>query len=273
MFDRIERPNSLFQAESALSPSSTPNTVVGRDDEIQKLEAALSPLTWRTTPENVVVYGPAGVGKTTTVAHVCDQLEAQSQVQTVRINCWQYNTRSSLLSELLINLGYPWTRKGKPIDEALCRLQEWVAKHRCVAVVLDEFDRHRAQTDIIYDLHHVSTAVDNELGVILIANTSPSEFHLNPRSRSRLNYQPVYFARYDADELYAILQDRAEDAFQSDAVTDAVLVRIADHVAETGGDCRHAIELLHRAGRIAEREQAEAVTTDHVSQSLNPARK
>ena len=273
MFDSIERSNSLFQDESALSTSSTPDTVVGREPEIQKLEAALSPLTRRTAPENVVVYGPAGVGKTTTVTHVCNQLEAQSQVQTVRINCWQYNTRSSLLSELLINLGYPWTRKGKPIDEALCRLQEWVAKHRCVAIVLDEFDRHRAQTDIIYDLHHVSTAVDNELGVILISNQPPSELHLDPRSRSRLNYRSIHFTRYDADELYAILQDRAEVAFQPDAVTDEAVARIANQVADTGGDCRHAIELLHRAGRIAEREQAEAITTDHVNQSLNLSRK
>ena len=269
MFDSIERSNSLFQDESALSTSSTPDTIIGRETEIQELEAALSPLTRRTAPENVVVYGPAGVGKTTTVTHACDQLEEQSQVRTVRINCWQYNTRSSLLSELLINLGYPWTRKGKPIDEALCRLQEWVAKHRCVAIVLDEFDRHRAQTDIIYDLHHVSTAVDNELGVILISNKPPSELHLNPRSRSRLNYRSVYFARYDADELYAILQNRAEAAFRSDAVTDEALARIADHVAETGGDCRHAIDLLYRAGRIAERKQVETVMTDHVSQGLN----
>ena len=273
MFDSIEQPNSLFQTESALSTRSTPDTVIGRDNEIQELEAALAPLTRRTAPENVIVYGPAGVGKTTTVTHVCDQLEEQSQVRTVHINCWQYNTRSALLSELLIDLGYPWTRKGKPIDAALCRLEEWVAKHRCVAVVLDEFDRHRAQTDIIYDLHHVSTAVDNELGVILISNKPSSELHLDPRSRSRLNYRSVYFARYNADELYAILQNRAADAFQSGAVTDEVLARIAGHVADTSGDCRHAIELLHRAGRIAEREQAEAVTMDHMNQSLNPARK
>ena len=272
MFDRIKRSNSLFQAESVLSPSSTPDTVVGREPEIQKLEAALSPLTRRTAPENVVVYGPAGVGKTTTVTHVCDQLETQSQVQTVHINCWQYNTRSALLSELLINLGYPWTRKGKPIDEALCRLQEWVAKHRCVAVVLDEFDRHRAQTDIIYDLHHVSTAVDNELGVILISNQPPSEIHLGSRSRSRFNYRSVSFGRYDADDLYAILQDRVNVAFHDDAVTDDVLELIADHVADRGGDCRYALELLHRAGRIAEREQAEVVTVAHVNQSRNLTR-
>lgn len=161
---------------------------------------------------------------------------------------------------------------GEPIDEALCRLQEWVAKHRCVAVVLDEFDRHRAQTDIIYDLHQVSTAVDNELGVILISNQPPSEIHLGSRSRSRFNYQSVYFGRYDADDLYAILQDRVNVAFHDDAVADDVMELIADHVADRGGDCRHALELLHRAGRIAEREQAEVVTVAHVNQSRNLTR-
>lgn len=272
MFDSSGQTNHLFRAESALSVSHTPDTIIGRGTEMQALEAALSPLTRRLAPENVIVYGPAGVGKTTMVNHVCTQLEAESRVQTVHINCWQYNTRSSLLSQLLIDLGYPAPRKGKPIDELLRQLHEWVAKHWCIAVVLDEFDRHRAQTDIIYDLYHVSADVDNELGAVLISNQSPAEIHLDPRSQSRLNYRPVYFARYDADDLYAILQDRAETAFRPDVVTDDALVRIAAHVAEKSGDCRHAIELLHRAGRIAERTQAETVTTEHVNQSFNPAR-
>lgn len=271
MFDGPERTNHLFTSEPCLSTSYTPATVVGRETEIQALEAALAPLTRRRAPENVVVYGPAGVGKTTTVNYVCTRLEEESRARAVQINCWQYNTRSSLLSQLLIELDYPAPRKGKPIDELLRQFREWMAKHQCVAVVLDEFDRHQAQTDIIYDLHHVSTAVDNEIGVILISNKPPSEIHLDSRSRSRLNYRPVYFDRYDADELYAILQDRAETAFRSDAVTDKAVARIADRVADTSGDCRHAIELLHRAGRIAEREQAETVTTDHVNQSRNPA--
>jgi cell division control protein 6 len=272
MFDGPERTNRLFKTESALSASYTPDTVVGRDEEIQQLETALTPLTRRSAPENVIAYGPAGVGKTTTVTYVCDQLEDRSRVRAVHINCWQYNTRSSLLSQLLIELGYPAPRKGKPVDELLRRLHEWIAKHQCLAIVLDEFDRQRAQTDIIYDLHHVSAAVDNELGVILISNQPPGEIHLDPRSRSRLNYRPVYFARYDTDALYDILQARAATAFRSDAVVDDALERIAARVADTGGDCRHAIELLHRAGRIADREQADTVTTTHVEQSFNPAR-
>ncbi|EMA39163.1 Cdc6/Cdc18 family protein [Halobiforma nitratireducens] len=273
MFGGADRPDQLFTAESALSASHTPDTIVGRDAEIEALEAALTPLTRRTAPENVVAYGPAGVGKTTTVTHVCNQLEAETRVRTVTINCWQYNTRSSLLSQLLIALGYPAPRKGRPIDELLRQLHEWVDKHQCLAIVLDEFDRHQAQTDIIYDLHHVSRDTDNELGVILISNQPPAELQLDPRSQSRLNYRPVHFARYDADGLHAILQDRADTAFHSDAVTDAALRRIADRVAGLSGDCRHAIELLHRAGRIAERAQAETVTRDHVEQSFNPARK
>ncbi|MDS0476851.1 AAA family ATPase [Natrinema sp. 1APR25-10V2] len=272
MFGDSERSTQLFSDESALSTRYTPDTVIGRDQERQALEMALAPLTRRTAPENVVVYGPAGVGKTTTVTHVCQRLEQQSQVQTVQINCWQYNTRSALLSQFLIDLGYPAPRKGRSIDELLRQLHEWVAKHQCLAVVLDEFDRHQAQTDIIYDLHHVSADVDNELGIVLISNRPPAEIQLDPRSQSRLNYRPVHFPRYDADQLYTILQDRAATAFHPDTVTDDTLQRIVDRVAGSNGDCRHAIELLHRAGRIAERDQADAVTPEHVEQSFNPAR-
>lgn len=147
-----------------------------------------------------------------------------------------------------------------------------MAKHQCLALVLNEFDRHQAQTDIIYDLHHVSADVDNELGVVLISNQPPTEIQLDPRSQSRLNYRPVHFPRYDADQLYTIRQDRAGTAFHPDSVTDDALNRIVDRVANMNGDCRHAIELLHRAGRIAERDQAEAVTPEHVEQGFDPAR-
>ncbi|MDG5761353.1 AAA family ATPase, partial [Natronococcus sp. A-GB1] len=168
MFDDPDRQHQLFRAESTLSTRYTPDTIVGRDTEIDALETALAPLTRRTVPENVLVYGPAGVGKTTTVTHVCEELEADTRVRTAAINCWQYNTRAALLSQLLIELGYPAPRKGNPVDELLRTLHEWVAKHQSLAIVLDEFDRQRAQTEIIYDLYHVSADVDNELGVVLI---------------------------------------------------------------------------------------------------------
>lgn len=273
MFSGSTRKQRIFRNESVLSPSYTPQSLIGRADKREAIAAAVRPLARRQSLENLLVYGPAGVGKTTTVQYICDRLQEQTRAVTVQINCWQYNTRSSLLSQLLIDLGYPATRKGNPIDELLLQLREWLDKNVCVAVILDEFDQHRDQTEIVYDLQHASEDVDNELGLILISNKPAGEIDLDPRSASRLNYRPIRFQPYDVDALIAILRERADKAFQSGALADGVLPMIADHVAAQSGDCRHAIELLHRAGRIAERAAADSVTTDHVEQGFNPARK
>jgi cell division control protein 6 len=272
MFSSSTGTRRIFRNESVLSPNYTPQSLIGREDEREAVAAAVRPLARRQAPDNLLVYGPAGAGKTTTVRYVCDRLQEQTRAVTVQINCWQYNTRSSLLSQLLIELGYPATRKGKPIDELLLQLREWLDKNVCVAVILDEFDQHRHQTEVVYDLQHVREDVENELGLILISNQPPAAIELDPRSESRLNYRTLRFEPYQVDDLVAILEERADQAFQSEAVADGVLTMIAERVATRGGDCRHAIELLHRAGRIAERAAATSVTTTHIEQSINPAR-
>lgn len=271
MFDRTNDSTELLQSAGCLSPSHTPATVVGREQEQQAIAAALQPLTRGDPADNLFVYGPAGGGKTTTVTYVCEQLVADSRVTAVRLNCWQYNTRSSLLSQLLIELGYPVPRKGKPVDELLRQLGEWLDKQTSIAVVLDEFDRQQDQTAIAYDLESAGTEASNELGLVLISNEAPAAIELDPRSESRLSYRGIPFRPYDESNLVAILRERASQAFRSDAVTDEAIAGIAEYVADGGGDCRQALELLHRAGRIAERAAANAVTLEHVERGMNPA--
>lgn len=269
MFDTPRSDNNIFSAESTLSTGYTPDAVDDREAEIAAIAAAVRPLTRRQSPENLIVYGPAGVGKTITVNYVCNQLDDQTRTHIAYLNCWQYNTRAALLSQLLIELGYPSARKGKPVDELLVKLHEWLDKHHNAVIVLDEFDQHRDQPGIINDLHHLAEDAENELGLILISNQPPGDLELNPRSTSRLQYRVLQFQGYDVDGLTAILQGRAEKAFRSDAITEDALTRIAERAAANGGDCRHALELLHRAGRIAERENADTVAVDHVTQSVN----
>lgn len=269
MFEDTRTRQSVFRSDSSLNPGTGAGEVVGRETEVERIADAVRPLAKGRPPENLLVYGPPGVGKTTCVNHVLEQLEGQANVKTVYINCWQYNTRPSLLTQLLIELGYPAPRKGKPVDELLSKIREWLTKNRDVAVVLDEFDQLKDPAEIIYDLNQASEEAENELGLLLISNEDQSGLDLDPRSQSRLRCNAVEFTRYDAEELAAILEQRAEEAFRPRGLSDHVPQLIADIVADEGGDCRQALNMLLRAGRRADRENADKVTPKHVQQGRN----
>lgn len=237
---------------------------MGRDAEVERIADAIRPLARRRQPENLLVYGPAGVGKTTCVKHVFDRLEDETSAEAVYINCWQYNTRPSFLTELLIQLGYPAPRKGKPVDELLSKLREWLDKNRGFAVALDEFDQLNDRTEIVYDLQILNEEAENKVGIVMVSNQHPTALQLDPRSQSRLSMQTLEFQSYTANQLAEILEKRVEQSFRPGTVADEVINHIAERVAEENGDCRKALELLLRAGRKADQKEESAVTVDLV---------
>lgn len=266
MFKNTGTRRSVFRSVSPLNPQNDNDEIVGREAEIERIADAIRPLASGNVPNNLLVSGPPGVGKTACVTHVLDTLAEQTRVETVYLNCWQYNTRASLLPQFLIQLGVPEPRKGKASDELLLRINEWLDKNRDMAVILDEFDQLDDATELVYDLYHASEDADNNLGIVLISNNPRPALELDPRSQSRLNCRQLEFEPYTAEELEMILRDRADDAFTPGAVDDHVLEHIAKIVANNTGDCRQAFNLLVRAGRKADRENTDTVTLEHVQQ-------
>lgn len=210
------------------------------------------------------MYGPAGVEKTTCVKHVFDRLEEETWAKSVYINAWQYNIRPSLLTELLIQLGHPASRKGKPVDELLSKLREWLDKNRGVALAIDEFDQLEEKTEIIYDLQMLNEEAENPLGIVMVSNQLPSKVQLDPRSQSRLNCQTLQFNSYNAPQLQEILAKRVEQAFKPGTVPEEVIEEIAEQVAANSGDCREALEKLLRAGRRADQEGGNRVVLEEI---------
>lgn len=262
LFDNSSSTKGVLRSETYLDTGHQPEEPVGRDTEINRIADAIAPITRRQKPGNLLIHGPAGVGKTTCVKHVLRHLEEETRARSVYINCWQYNTRSSLLTQLLIELGYPAPRKGKPVDELLSKIREWLNKNRGVAIALDEFDQLEDRTEIIYDLEMLNSDSQNTLGLLMISNKPPEEVQMDPRSRSRLNCQTVKFEAYTVDKLEAILNKRVEQAFRAGTVPDDVPRQIAETVADQPGDCREALEMLLRAGRKADRDGQSEVTLD-----------
>ncbi len=264
MFENADTGKGVLRSEVYLTSEYDPEWPVGRDSEVERIAAAVRPLAHRKPSENLLVHGPAGVGKTTCVQHVFDRLEEQTSAKSVYINCWQYNTRPSLLTELLIQLGYPAPRKGKPVDELLSKIGEWLDKNTGVAVALDEFDQLEEDAEVIYDLQLLNEESDNAVGLVLVSNQHPRQLQLDPRSQSRLNMQTLQFKPYTAPQLEGILKERVEQAFRPGTVKDEVITKIAERVAENGGDCRQAIELLLRVGRKAEKDNASGLELKHL---------
>jgi cell division control protein 6 len=254
LFEKSGSQNGVLRSETYLLPDHVPEKPVGRESGIQRIADAIRPLTKKRTPENLLVYGPAGVGKTTSVKHTFQRLDEETRIKTVYINCWQYNTRPSLLTEVLIQLGYPAPRKGKPVDELLSKIGEWLDKNRGFAVALDEFDQLDEKTEVIYDLQMLNGESESKLGIVMVSNQHPRTLNLDPRSQSRLNCQTLEFQPYTAPQLQQILEKRVEQAFRPGTVPDEVIEAIAEKVAEDGGDCREALSILLKAGREADRK-------------------
>ena len=102
---------------------------------------------------------------------------------------------------------------------------------------------------------------ENSLGLVMVSNRPPSKVNLDPRSQSRLNCQTLQFNSYNAPQLQNILKKRVEQAFKPGTVPDKVIEEIAETVAENSGDCREALEKLLRAGRKADQEGMNIVST------------
>ncbi len=255
MFDSKQQDGrGILRSETYLDTGFQPEKPVGRRSEIDRIVEAVKPVTRRLSPANLLGYGPVGIGKTPWLRHVFDRMGEETTSKAVFINCLQYNTRPSLLTELLIQLGYPAPRKGKPVDELLSKIREWLNKNRGVAVALDEFDRLEDRTEIIYDLQMLNEESENQLGIVMVSNQHPTTIELDPRSRSRLNCQTLEFNSYSAAQLEQILDKRVEQAFRPGSVSNEVIEEIAGQVAAKSGDCRVALEKLLRAGRKADRE-------------------
>jgi len=255
----------------ALLPDYLPDFLPHRDHEIDTVIFSLKPLTKGSRASNLILLGPPGSGKTATVKFVSEKLEEEvERVRVLYLNCWEQSTRSAILSAIVNFLGYPVPRRGLAIDEIYSKLQEFLNKTSFFPVlILDEVDQIKELSKLLYDLLRLPSK--KPLTLILITNNPSFLLTLDPRVKSSLREERIFFNPYSFSQLRDILRERADLALEKNSLAEEVLDELAYHAEKNHGDSRLAIEALLKAARLAEKEGSRKITKKHITKILEDA--
>ncbi len=241
-----------------------PREVVHRHEEMNHLSAALEPVVSGERPEDVLIEGPSGAGKTCIARYAVSELESEAiDIETQYIDCWQHSNHFRILYKILEGVGTTYDiHRSTPRDEMIRRLEDVDHPY---SIILDEVDQAEDE-DLLRELYGIP-----EINMILIANrTRDIVGPLDERLQSRLrSATTIRFDSYSDGELEAILRDRVEWGLNPDAISDGRLTRIATAAA---GDARDAIGILRSAARNAEHDGAERIRSAHIEAGIPEAR-
>ncbi len=272
VFARIARDQGIFKDERVLSPEYVPDVLPHRENQINSLVYALRPLADGGKASNVFVFGPPGTGKTVTLKYVVDQLkEYSSRVKPVYLNCFAYNSRQAVLSELTRVVERPVPGRGMSTHELYEKVLEGLKFAKFVPVlVFDEFDQlmDHDGNELLYDILRIPEQGRPFVPVILISNDSTILSQLDGRVRSSFSHELAEFQPYTPHQLKGILKDRANLSLFPNVLSADTLGLIAAHASKRGGDARVAIETLRKAARNAEKHNSHEILPEHAREAF-----
>jgi len=273
IFEKAERENIIFKDEKFFYPEFVPERLPHRDKEIDSMVFAFNPVLKGKKPQNIFLAGPTGCGKTAVSKFVLKELEEfTDRAKSIYINCFEFNSRHSVLSKITNFLGTPTPRRGVATDEIFSLFLESLKKSDFIPIiVLDEVDQlilADGGSKLLYDLLRINENSKSILGLALISNNVELTVKLDSRIRSSLTEEQLIFEGYSPQQLKDILSTRCQFAFVLGVIDDEIIGVAAAHAAKLGGDARVAIESLLKAGREAERENSSKVLLKHLKKAF-----
>ncbi|MFX0002259.1 MAG: Cdc6/Cdc18 family protein [Candidatus Hodarchaeota archaeon] len=271
--------SKIFNNRDALDSSYIPDELPHRDSQIRKIAEKTACALLGDTPPNFLCYGMTGTGKTATIRYVSQKLAQQnSEIKPwwIYINCNIISTPYRILAHIYNTISrrekIPPTGLPKDIIfKKLLGLLDLKVGHSICFLVLDEIDilvDKKGGNEILYDLTRLNENLDNcKTSMIGISNKLKFRENLDPRIISSLGEEHIVFPSYDANELRDILIERAKIAFQENILKEDVIPLCAALAAKEHGDARKALQLLRKAGELAERDQNKIVSAKHVKKA------
>lgn len=296
---------SLFRTRDALTDAWSPNQLIGRKDELERLVQRLKPIADGDTPRELMVYGANGSGKTEAVNYVFNEYETSATVdvplETRLIDCSGATTTNELSRRVINAFREPenevkygeqnLVKKLAPELDSLEVASEDSDRKPIILLGLDEIGRAENTDEFLYQFTRANEKDLENVRVGLVGISVDGSVFDNISCDSDSSFSPlkINFNSYDANNLRNILKQRAAVAFRdtevskqqtldehleleldSDVLEDGVIPLIAAKATSEGtGDARRALDLLWVAGDLAsDNPDADAITEDHVHRAV-----
>jgi len=282
LLDAAESGRSIIKNREILHFTYIPDNIQHRTTEQEQVTQSLLPILKQSRPSNVLVYGKPGTGKTLVVKKVLSKIQERVKKSNFPIKLVYSNSKEeTTLYGLLVSFGrqlgmnekeLPPT--GLAISEVFKRILSKIDDDKLNAIfVIDEIDYlaelvSKTGKDILYQLTRANERLkQGSLTLVGISNDLTFKEKLDPRVISTLGEEEIVFTNYDVEQIKKILEERIRDAFIPNSVEEPALNLCAALAGGEHGDARRAIDLMRVAGELAERQQSEKVTKEHVREA------
>lgn len=277
----IDLPESVFKKKDVLTDRYDPEDIKERDEQLDDMISAYRPMLQNGDGAmNILIYGSTGVGKTVALKEFLESIQAYSNdpdhldVEIVWENVkGRSNHKASVaITNEILEDENP-AKTGHHQDLVYNKLIEAIDRRDASHVVfaLDEIDSLGTDDDLLYKLSRMDSHdfldVDTKISVIGISNSFKYMEELSSRVRGVLNPTEILFPEYNANELTNILKPRAEKALNDGVITDAEVKHAAALTARERGSARRGLDILAEAGSLADSEDADSITSDHLERA------
>ncbi len=281
--------------EVVFSSNYIPNTLHHREEEMKCLVNYFRSIITNptTSSKKVVLYGPVGTGKTLVSRAFGNDITTYIQNERkigdpsfrfFHVNCRKTKTPHLILTTVLRQLVPGFPLRGFSTDELLRMFTLLQFEQNLVTLlVLDEIDYLiDERTDFLYALSRIEESPpvyqssysrlprsnsESRFNLLMITRDKNFRYYLDSSTASSLGRNFIFFPPYTRNQLFDIINSRAELGLREGSYNDDLLEIIAS-LAEEYGDARFAIELLWRAGKLADKENVDCIVPEHVRKAV-----
>lgn len=266
---------SVFKDLAKLDFDYVPEALPGREEAIRWLTSTYRGLTQGANREHALLWGPVGTGKTAVAKLFArsfkEVLRKQNRpLEVVHVNCRSRKSDGLAMLGIMSHFDSHYPDRGFSVGEMLRDLKRTLDRKGChLLVILDEVDAllKSEGSSLVYDLTRFNSEGGpawTGISVVMISQENVLSL-LDPAALSTFKQTNAYeFKPYEAVTLETIVQQRVDLAFVPGAVEGDTVCLVADIVAAQSGNARLAIEILQKAGRMADDEGRQVVGPEEV---------